>query len=127
MEFVVVGSGNGPEEVDIRGWRFRVTSNPGVNDSSSPRFSFQLKNNPALAKIPAGTILTFTAGDDILPSVLNDDINALSEGFFHTNINLYDLTFVEMSESTPKTISSVLATERAGPFSARSGRRPFKE
>jgi hypothetical protein len=98
MEFVVVGSGNGPEEVDIRGWRFRVTSNPGVNDSSSPRFSFQLNNNPALAKIPAGTILTFTAGDDILPSVLNDDINALSEGFFHTNINLYDLTFVEMSE-----------------------------
>lgn len=86
-EFVVVGSGVGPEKVDIRGWRFEFNAN---YDS----YHFQLTDNPAFATIPAGTILTFTDLLQTSATLINDTARTMSDGYFWTNIHLHDTNFV---------------------------------
>jgi len=130
-EFIVVGTENHQESLDIRGWNFRFKA-------GGRQIYFNLTENPALASLPIGTILTFTADPQIAPSRIHVADNALSDGYFWTNINLYDEALVEPSLSFSRLrvpfprhqqFSAIVSTGRpnyrrvTGPTGEKSARR----
>lgn len=87
LKFVVVGSGSGLEPVDLRNLWFTA-------ESDRRTLGFVTNENPALAVIPSGTILTFTLDNGTSPTILNDGTRAQSDGYFWTNISLHDRSLI---------------------------------